>query len=141
MAWERACLFAAYVGAMERQLDATVRFARERRQFGKPIGRQQAVSHRIVEMKLRLEAARLLLYRACWLRDQGEEAVIETSLAKLAVSEAAVSSGLDAIRVHGGMGTMSETGVERALRDAIPATIFSGTSDIQREIVAQRLGL
>jgi alkylation response protein AidB-like acyl-CoA dehydrogenase len=141
MAWERACLFAAYVGAMERQLDAAVRFARERRQFGKPIGRQQAVSHRIVEMKLRLEAARLLLYRACWLRDQGEEAVIETSLAKLAVSEAAVSSGLDAIRVHGGMGIMSETGVERALRDAIPATIFSGTSDIQREIVAQRLGL
>ena len=141
MVWERACLFASYLGSMDRQLEATVRFARERRQFDTPIGRFQAVSHRIVDMKLRLEAARLLLYRACWLCDQGHDATIEISLAKLAVSEAAVQSGLDAIRVHGGMGTLVEAGVERGLRDAIPATIFSGTSDIQREIVARRLGL
>jgi alkylation response protein AidB-like acyl-CoA dehydrogenase len=141
MVWERACLFAAYLGAMDRQLEDTLRFARERRQFGKAIAKHQAVSHRIVEMKLRLDAARLLLYRACWLRDQGEDAVLETSLAKLAVSEAAVQSGLDAIRIHGGMGVMTESGIDRALRDAVPATIFSGTSDIQREIIAQRLGL
>jgi alkylation response protein AidB-like acyl-CoA dehydrogenase len=141
MTWERACLFAAYLGAMERQLEATLRFARERRQFDKPIGKHQAVSHRIVDMKLRLDAARLLLYRACWLRDQGQDATLEISLAKLAVSEAAVQSSLDAIRVHGGMGTVVEAGIERGLRDAIPATIFSGTSDIQRELVARRLGL
>jgi alkylation response protein AidB-like acyl-CoA dehydrogenase len=126
---------------MERQLEATVAFARERRQFGKSIGKNQAVSHRIADMKVRLEAARLLLYRACWLRDEGVDATLEVSLAKLAVSEAAVRSGIDAIGIHGGMGVVVEAGIERALRDAVPATVFSGTSDMQREIIAQRLGL
>jgi alkylation response protein AidB-like acyl-CoA dehydrogenase len=138
---ERACLFGAYVGNMQRQLDEVVAYASTRKQFGKPIGKNQAVSHRIADMQLRLEAARLLLYRACWLVDQGEDATFAVSLAKLAVSEAAVSSGLDAIRIHGGAGVVEETAVDQSLRDAIPATIFSGTSDIQREIVANRLGL
>ncbi len=141
MLWERACLFAAYVGAMERQLDDCVAFARERRQFRRPIGKHQAVAHRIADMKLRLEGARLLLYRACWLRDRGHEATLEVSLAKLAVSEAAIQSGLDAIQIHGGLGYMVESGVERALRDAVPATIFSGTSEIQRDLIARGLGL
>lgn len=141
MHWERCCLFAMYVGSMERQLEEAVAYAQSRRQFNKPIGRNQAVSHRIVDMKLRLEAARLLVYRACWERAQGEEAASAVSLAKLAVSEAAVQSGLDLIRIHGGAGVMAEVGVERALRDALPATIFSGTSDIQRELVAKGLGL
>jgi alkylation response protein AidB-like acyl-CoA dehydrogenase len=141
MLWERACLFAAYVGQMDRQLDQTVSYAQRRRQFRKRIGRHQAVAHRIVEMKLRLEAARLLLYRACWIHDQGEDATLAISLAKLTISEAAVQSSLDAIQVHGGLGYVTDAGIERALRDAIPSRIFSGTSEIQRDLVASKLGL
>ena len=138
---ERACLFAGYLGSMQRQLDSVVEHACNRRQFGRPIGKNQAVSHRIAEMKWRLDAARMLLYRAAWLLDRGERATLEVSLAKLAVSDAAVRSGLDAIQIHGGLGVITETGIDRALRDAIPATIFSGTNELQREIVAGRLGL
>ena len=141
MAWERACLFAAFVGSMDRQLDRAVTYAKQRKQFGKPIGRNQAVSHRIADMKVRLEAARLLLYHACSLKDRGEEASMAISIAKLAISEAAVQSGLDSIRIHGGSGVIAETGVGQDLADAIPSTIFSGTSDIQRELIARGLGL
>lgn len=141
MMWERACLFAAYLGSMARQLDEAVTYARSRRQYGKPIGKQQAVAHRLVAMKQRLESARLLLYRACWERDQGRTATIDVALAKLAISEGAVQSALDAIQVHGGIGYMREAGVEVALRDAVGATIFSGTSEIQRNLVARELGL
>jgi L-prolyl-PCP dehydrogenase len=140
MEWERTCLFAAYLGVMERQLEACVGHSADRRQFQRPIGRNQAVSHRLADMKLRLESARWLLYRACWMKDQGEDAELAIALAKLAVSEAAVLSGLDAIRIFGGSGVTVDAGVERALRDAIPSTIFSGTSDMQRTVIAAALG-
>lgn len=141
MYWERACLFAGYLGTMERQLEQVVTYANERRQYGKRIGHYQAVSHRIADMKLRLESARLLLYRACWLFDRGEDAELAISLAKTAVSEAAVQSGLDTIRIHGGIGVAKEAGVENHIRDAIPSTVFSGTSEIQRNLIARALGL
>ena len=139
MAWERACLFGAFVGAMERSLDRCVDYACTREQRGRPLIGHQAVSHRIAEMKRRLEGARLLLYRACWTHDRGEDATLDISLAKLAVSEAAVECGVDAIRIHGGLGYMKESRVDQPLLDALGATIFSGTSDIQRELVANRL--
>lgn len=141
MSWERACLFAQYVGSMDRQLEEVVAHVRRRKQFGKALARNQAVSHRVADMKLRLEAARLLLYRACWMKDQGLESTLEVSLAKLAVSEGAVQSGLDAIQLFGGAGIRTDAGVERALRDAVPSTIFSGTSEIQRDLVARGVGL
>jgi alkylation response protein AidB-like acyl-CoA dehydrogenase len=141
MAWERGCLFAAYLGAMERDLDVAIAFARERRQFGRPIGKNQAISHRIADMKLRLESARLLLYRACWLKDQGSESTLDISLAKLAVSEAAVQSGLDLIRIHGSVGISGESGIAESLLNALPSTIFSGTSEIQRDLISRSLGL
>lgn len=141
MLWERACLFALYVGMMERQLEKTTAYAKERRQFGKKISKNQAVSHRLADMKLRLEAARLLLYRACWVFDNGKDATLDISMAKLAVSEAAIQSSLDAIQIHGGIGYMTESGIESSLRDAIPSTIFSGTSQIQRDLIAKELGL
>ncbi len=141
MAWERACLFAMYVGAMERQLEEVIEHVKHRRQFGKALGKHQAVAHRVADMKLRLEAARLLLYRACWLKDQGDDTRLAISLAKLAVSEAAVESGLDAIRLHGGAGVMTLVGVEHGLRDAVPSLIFSGTSEVQRDLIARALGL
>lgn len=141
MQWERSCLFAAYLGQMERQLERTINYAKQRRQFGKPLGKHQAIAHRIADMKLRLEAARLLLYRACWRFDQGQDALLDISLAKLAVSQAAVMGGLDAIHIHGSTGINCEYGIEQMLRDAIPATIFSGTSEMQHDIIANELGL
>jgi L-prolyl-PCP dehydrogenase len=141
MQWERACLFAAYVGQMERQLEQTIAYAKERRQFGKALGKHQAVAHRLAAMKLRLESARLLLYRACWSFAQGQHAVLDISLSKLAVSEAAILGGLDAVHIHGSLGINSEYGIETMLRDALPATIFSGTSEMQYDIIARELGL
>jgi alkylation response protein AidB-like acyl-CoA dehydrogenase len=141
MGWERACMFAAFLGMMERQLDQTVTYARERRQFGKAIGDNQAVSHRITGMKLRLEAARLLLYRACWGMDRNETGQAAIALAKLAISESAVESSLDAVRIFGGLGCLEDAGIEGMLRDALGTVIFSGTSEMQHEIVARELGL
>lgn len=141
MSWERACLFAIYLGAMERDLELAIAFARERRQFGRTIGQNQAIAHRIADMKLRFEAARLLLYRACWLKDCGETSTLDISLAKLAVSEAAVQSGLDLIQIHGSVGISADSGIASSLFDALPSRIFSGTSEIQRDLVSRSLGL
>jgi alkylation response protein AidB-like acyl-CoA dehydrogenase len=141
MAWERGCLFAAYLGAMDRDLATAISFARERRQFERPIAKNQAIAHRIADMKLRLESARWLLYRACWLKDRGQDSSLAISLAKLAVSEAAVQSGLDLIRIHGSLGVTSETRLAESLFNALPSTVFSGTSEIQRDLISRGLGL
>lgn len=141
MEWERSCILAGNLGVMERQLEDSIRYARERNQFGQPIGKFQSVSNRIVDMKVRLETARLILYKVAWLKKMGKPAVMEAAMAKLYLSECFVQSGLDAIRTLGGYGYMTEFEVERNLRDAIGGTIYSGTSDIQRNIIARLLGL
>ena len=139
--WERTFILASQLGAMERQLETTIRYARERKQFGTSIGSFQSVSNRIADMKMRLEAARLLLYHVASLKEQGESAMLEAALTKLFISESYVSSSSDALRVHGGAGYMKETGVERDLRDAMGSVLYGGTSDIQRNIIARLLGL
>jgi alkylation response protein AidB-like acyl-CoA dehydrogenase len=141
MGWERSCLFAGYAGLLDRLIEQSVAYARSRKQFGASIGSFQTVSNRIVEMKLRLESARLLLYRACWEMDQGKASTTNIALSKIAISEAAVASALDAVKLFGGRGYLREHGIETILRDAIPTMIFSGTSDIQRLIIAKELGL
>jgi alkylation response protein AidB-like acyl-CoA dehydrogenase len=141
MGWERSCILAGALGAMRRQLEACVAYARERRQFGQAIGKFQGVSGKVADMYLRLEAARLLVYQAAWLAGQGRPAVAEAAAAKLFTSEAWVASSLDAIQVHGAYGYMKEAGIERDLRDAVAGTIYSGTSEIQRVILARMLGL
>ncbi|GAA4466707.1 acyl-CoA dehydrogenase family protein [Phytohabitans houttuyneae] len=141
MLWERTCLFALYLGVQDRLVDAVVEHAKRRSQFGRALREFQSVSNRIVDMKLRLESGRLLLYRACWSIDRGDADPLASALSKLAVSEAAVASAADAVQVLGGRGYLSENGVEAALRDAVGGTIFSGTSDIQRQIIARELGL
>ena len=141
MGWERACLFAGWLGVMDRLVDSCVGHARERRQFGRRIGEFQAVSHRVADMKVRSEAAKLLLYRACHLMDIGEDATSAIAMSKLAVSEAAVATALDAVQVFGGRGYQRAAGIEAALRDSVPTTVFSGTSEIQRELIAKGLGL
>jgi L-prolyl-PCP dehydrogenase len=141
MIWERGCLFAYYVGAMERSLVQCVEHAKTRSQFGHPIGSYQAISSKIVDMKLRLETSRLLLYRAGELHRQGKRVDEAVALSKLWISEAAVQSGLDAVQIFGASGMTSDTGVDALLRDALPARVFSGTSEIQRAVVARMLGL
>jgi alkylation response protein AidB-like acyl-CoA dehydrogenase len=141
MEWERSCILASHLGAMERQLEKCIGYARERVQFGQPIGKFQSVANRIVDMKIRLETARLILYKVAWLRKMGKPAVMEAAIAKLYLSECFVESSLDAIRTLGGYGYMTEFETERDLRDAVGGTIYSGTSDIQHNIIARLLGL
>jgi alkylation response protein AidB-like acyl-CoA dehydrogenase len=140
MEWERTLIPAAHVGTMQRLLDQCVTYARTRKQYGKAIGKYQAVSGRLVDMKVRLETARLLTRRTATRlgrRDVGQDA----SMTKLYVSEALVESALDAVRTLGGYGYMQEYEVERALRDAVGGVLYSGTSDVQRNVVAAWLGL
>src|ERR1700743_2816700 len=113
MAWERSCILASAVGAMQRQLEACVEYARTRRQFGQPIGKFQAVSDKVADMYLRGEPAGLLVYQAAWLGQQGKPALAAAAAAKLFASEAWVASSLDAIQVHGAYGYMKESGIER----------------------------
>jgi hypothetical protein len=141
MEWERSCILGSHIGAMERQLEACIRYARERRQFKQAIGKFQAVSNRIAEMKVRLETARLMLYKVAWLKKMGQSAEMEAAIAKLYLSECFVQSSQDAIRIHGGYGYMTEFEVERDLRDSMGGLLYSGTSDIQRVIIANWLGL
>ncbi|HEY5873701.1 MAG TPA: acyl-CoA dehydrogenase family protein, partial [Ilumatobacteraceae bacterium] len=115
--------------------------ARRRTQFGKPIGSFQAVSHRIAGMKLRHEAARLLVYKAAALNDRGSSVTMAAALAKLQTSESAVESAVDAVKIHGAEGYTEAAGIELELRDALGGLVYSGTSDIQRNIVARLLGV
>ena len=138
---ERAFLYAAQLGATERVLDRTIHRARSRTQFGQPIGAFQAVAHRVVDMKLRHETSRLLLYGAAARFDRGEAVTMAASLAKLQAAESAVMTGLDAIRLHGAEGYTQECGIEVELRDAVGGLSYSGTSEIQRNIVASLLRL
>jgi alkylation response protein AidB-like acyl-CoA dehydrogenase len=141
MEWERGCILATSLGVMRRQLEACIAHARARKQFGKPIGKFQSVANRIVDMKVRLETCRPLVYRIGRLKDEGRPAVQEAAIAKLHVSDCFVKSSLDAIQIFGGYGYMREQGVEQDLRDAVGGTLYSGTTEIQRNIIARSLGL
>jgi hypothetical protein len=141
MDWERSCIMASAIGSMQRQLDQAIAYAKTRRTFGQPIGKYQAVSHTITEMKLRLETSRLLLYRLGWLKRDGKAAPLDSALVKLHLSESYLRSSMDVLQIHGGYGYLTESELEREVRDAIASRIYSGTSDIQRNLVASHLGL
>jgi alkylation response protein AidB-like acyl-CoA dehydrogenase len=138
---ERGLILAGTIGSMERALERSLEHARTRAQFGQPISKFQAVAHRLVDMKLKLETARLLLYRLGWLVDQGRSALLDSALVKLYLSECFVDTSLDALQTFGGYGYMEEYELERAVRDAIGSRIYSGTSDIQRNLAARFMGL
>jgi alkylation response protein AidB-like acyl-CoA dehydrogenase len=139
--WERGGILSSALGTMQRQLDRCIERARSRKQFGRPIGKFQAVSNRIVDMAMRLETSRLLVYRYAWSKARGREDAAWASMAKLHVSECFVQNSLDAIRIFGAAGYAVEGGLERDLRDSVGAVIFSGTNDIQRNIIAQQFRL
>lgn len=141
MEWERASIFAGHLGAMERLIDDCVSYSKKRRQFARPIAKFPAIADKIVDMKVALEAGRYLLYRVGWLTDRGRSAVMEAAMAKLFVSEAHKQAALDALQIYGGYGYMKEYPIERELRDALSGTLYSGTSEMQRKIIARVLGL
>lgn len=141
MDWERACLVACHVGRMEWLLETAVAYARTRRQSGQSIGKFRAVSHRLATMKAELEAARLLTYRAAWQLEHSRRVSLDAAIAKLMASEALVRAALDTLQIFGGYGFLTEFEIERAVRDAVGSRIYSGTSDIQRNIIAGWLGL
>jgi alkylation response protein AidB-like acyl-CoA dehydrogenase len=141
MEWERSFILGSAVGTMQRQLETCIEYARGRKQFGHPIGHFQSISNKIVDMKVRLDTSRLLMQQLAWSRANGASTTLESSMAKLWVSECWVASSLDSVQIHGGSGYMTETGLERMVRDAIASRIYSGTSEVQRSIMARSLGL
>jgi alkylation response protein AidB-like acyl-CoA dehydrogenase len=141
MGWERCCLFACHVGAMQRELENCVAYARQRSQFGQPIGKFQSIAHRIADMKTRVELSRLILYKTAWLREHDKPASLESAMAKLFISEAYVQTCLDSVHIHGAYGYSTELEIERNLRDSVASTIYSGSSEIQRSTIARLLGL
>jgi alkylation response protein AidB-like acyl-CoA dehydrogenase len=140
MAWERALILAPWLGVMRREIDDCIGYARRRRQFGRHIGHFQAVAHRLVDMRIRCEIARLTTYRAAAGLADGNPGIFP-ELNKLYTSEAAVEVCSQALQIRGALGYTGTSGAGRNLRDAIGMTISSGTSDMQRNIIAARLGL
>jgi alkylation response protein AidB-like acyl-CoA dehydrogenase len=141
MEWERICILGSHLGAMQRLLETCVKYARERKQFGQAIGKFPAIANKVAEMDIRLETARLVLYKAAWLKKQGKHPLREAAIAKTYVSEACIQTCMDAIQIHGGYGYMTEYEIERELRDAIAGKIYSGTTEIQKMIIAGLHGL
>jgi len=141
MEWERTLIPACLLGELERVLEECVQYAKERIAFGQPIGNFQAISHKVATMKMNLELGRLALYNAANLKNQRKHAALESSIAKLFISESLKQACLDAVQIHGGYGYMTEFEVERELRDSIVSTIYSGTSEMQANIIARLAGL
>ena len=138
---ERLLVMAPAIGVMERVLERCVAHARQRTAGSVPLSKHQSISHRIADMELELEASRLLMYRAAWHRMHRGSATRESALAKLAVSEAYVASCRSAVQIFGGYGYMVEYELERELRDALATTLYVGTSEIQRNLIAGLRGL
>jgi short-chain 2-methylacyl-CoA dehydrogenase len=137
----RISIAALSVGLAQACLDTSVSYAKERHAFGAAIGSYQMVQAKIADMHAAVEAARLLTYRAAWLRDQGRDHVAAAAAAKLVASEAAVAAAREAVQIHGGYGFIEEFPVARFYRDAKVLEIGEGTSEIQRLILARDLGL
>jgi len=133
----RYSVAAGCVGICQGCVDASVEYAKNRQQFDRPIAAFQLVQEMIAEMVVDTEAARALVWRAGWLKDTGKPNTMETSVAKLYATEAAVRSANKAIQVHGGSGYVDDYPVERYLRDARVTTLYEGTSQIQKLIIGR----
>ncbi|MCA9787142.1 MAG: acyl-CoA dehydrogenase family protein [Calditrichaeota bacterium] len=141
MDWERSLLFAFHVGAMERLIETCVKYARTRQQFGSPITKFPAIREHMAEMRCRVEASRLLVYQAASRLEKSRSVSQDAAIAKLVVSESLGEVTRRAVQIHGGYGFTVEYEVERALRDAVGATLYSGTNEMMRNIIASWMGL
>lgn len=132
----RIGIAAQSVGITQAALDESIRYSKERVQFGKPISRQQAIQWMIADMAMNLDAARFLTYRAAWLKDQGVPFSKEAAMAKLFASEMAAKYTSKAVQIHGGYGYMKGQKVERLMRDAKITEIYEGTSEAMRMVIS-----
>jgi butyryl-CoA dehydrogenase len=137
----RTAIGAMAVGIAQGALDESITYAKKREQFGKPIGKNQAIQWMIADMATSIDAARLLVMRAAYLEEKGLPFSIEASMAKLFASDIAMKATRDAIQIHGGHGYMRDLPLERFYRDVKLTQIGEGTSEVQRMIIAKRLGL
>jgi butyryl-CoA dehydrogenase len=127
------------LGVAQGAMEESIKYSMERKQFGKPIGDFQAIQWMIADMATEIAAARFLVQRAAWLKDQGKPFTLESSMAKLYASEVAMRTATKAIQIHGGYGCMKDYKVERYFRDAKVIEIYEGTSEIQRLIIARNV--
>jgi butyryl-CoA dehydrogenase len=137
----RTAIGAMSVGIARGALEESIEYAKQRQQFGNPIGKFQAIQWMIADMATEIDAARLLVYRAAYLEDKNVPFSIEASMAKLFGSEIAMRATRNAIQIHGGYGYMRDRPLERFYRDVKLCQIGEGTSEVQRMIIAKRLGL
>jgi alkylation response protein AidB-like acyl-CoA dehydrogenase len=135
----RIGIAAQALGIAKGAYEAALRYSTQRKAFGKPIADLQAIQLKLADMATNIEAARLLVYRAAWLKDMGRPFIKEAAQAKLFASTTAVNVALEAIQVHGGYGYVREYLVERFLRDAKITEIYEGTSEIQHIVIAREL--
>ncbi|MDR0140795.1 acyl-CoA dehydrogenase [Bacillus sp. JHAA] len=135
----RISIAALAVGIAQGALEASLSYAKERKQFGSPISSFQAIQFKLADMAMEIDLARQMVLKAAWLKDQNLPFTKEAAFAKLYASEMAVRTCLQAIQIHGGYGYMKECGVERMLRDAKLMEIGEGTSEIQRMVIARQL--
>lgn len=141
MFWERVIMSAYHLGAMSQQYDQAMEYANQREQFGQRIIEYSRVADKLIALRMHLETLRLLLYKICWHYDTEQKmSMSEASMLKLMVSEARVQSSLDVLQIFGAYGYMKESHAEKQLRDAIAGKIYSGTSEIQKKIIADGLG-
>ncbi len=140
MEWERGFILGTAVGTMQRILEQSIDYARKHKQFGQSIAKFQLVSTKLVDMKLLLESAKMHLYKMAWMKEQRKIALLEAAITNLFISEAWVELCMKAIEIHGGNGYMTELELERELRDAIGSKFYSGTSEIQRAVIAKFIG-
>jgi alkylation response protein AidB-like acyl-CoA dehydrogenase len=138
---ERAASCAGNVGAAQGVVDLALQYAKDRKQFGRPIGTNQAMAHMLADMQTEVEAARTLMWRAAWLVSTGQDALREITMAKLFTSEVYVNVANQGMQVLGGFGYCEEFDMSRLYRDARAATIAAGTSQIQRNLIANLMGL
>ncbi len=135
----RISIAALSIGMAQGAYDASLRYSKLRKQFGRPISEFQAIQHKLVDMAVDIDAARLLNYRAAWMLDHGMRVTRESSMAKLFASEAAVRIAGEAVQIHGGYGFIKDYPVEKFYRDVKLCTIGEGTSEIQRLVIARQL--
>jgi alkylation response protein AidB-like acyl-CoA dehydrogenase len=135
----RVSIAALSIGMAQGAYDAALRYSKQRKQFGRPISEFQAIQHKLVDMAVDIDAARLLNYRAAWMLDHGRRVTRESAMAKLFASEAAVRIANEAVQIHGGYGFIKDYPVEKFYRDVKLCTIGEGTSEIQRLVIARQL--
>ena len=139
LAYDRVGMATFCLGIAKAALDEALRYATTRKAFGKTLAEHQEISFKLAEMKAEIDTAELLILRAAWLHDQGQDVTVEASTAKLYASETAKRAADHAVQIHGGAGYFRDYRVERLYRDARLCEIGEGTSEIQRMIIARSI--